>query len=273
MNPVPGANITGSRDPAEVIRQGFRVWSSIPTAIIAFAEGTPIANKVAYDGKNVVVTNLTASEWAAFGVSSAVLAFTTVNWSDGGAVSDKLGQPVGFPGQIMDADIVFNPSYQFSTDSDNITSDKLDFQAVITHEIGHFLGLDHTPMVSSTMFWSTTGGTSRQRTLTTDDIAGVSSLYPSASFLSTGTLKGTVRTTANVPVFGAVVIAINSQGQSVAGVLTEPNGQYSIMGLDPGDYTVYAQTLDVFTISQNFRTLSIAYPSSTVTTGFTGRFR
>src|SRR5262249_10624059 len=109
--------------------------------------GAPVTNKVAYDGKNVVVTNLTASDWANFGVPSAVVAFTAVNWSDGGAATDKIGQPVAFPGQIMDADIVFNPAYQFSTDNDNIAPDKLDFQAVVTHEIGHLLGLDHTPLV------------------------------------------------------------------------------------------------------------------------------
>jgi hypothetical protein len=272
MNPTAGPNISGPREVGDIIRQSFRAWSSISTAVITFAEGSPTTDKFGYDGKNVIVTNLSTSEWSALGLGQSVLAFTAVHWSDTGSITDRLGQHVAFPGQIMDADIVFNPSYEFITD-ETLSSNRVDFQSVMTHEIGHFLGLDHSPSVSSTMFWATYAGESSQRTLTADDIVGVSSIYPSASFLSKGTLKGVVRTTANVPVYGAVVLAINSGGQSVGSAITDPTGQYSIMGLDPGLYTVFAGTLETFTTSGNFYTLSEIYPGQTVATGFTGRFR
>src|SRR5437016_1065161 len=102
MNPNVGANIGGSRELADVIRQSFRAWASIPMAIITFAEGSPTADKFAYDGKNVVVTNLTSGEWSALGLGSNVLAFTAISWLDTGGVSDPLGQQVAFAGQIMD---------------------------------------------------------------------------------------------------------------------------------------------------------------------------
>src|SRR5436853_7049737 len=54
MNPATGANISGSRESADVIRQSFRAWSSIPTAVLTFVEGSPTADKLAYDGKNVI---------------------------------------------------------------------------------------------------------------------------------------------------------------------------------------------------------------------------
>ena len=258
MTTTPGSNISGSREVGDVMRQSFRTWSSIPTALISFTEGPPVTVKAGNDGKNVVVTNLKDNDWTALGLDQSILALTVSFFSD--------------TGQLLDADIVFNPSLSFST-NDTVPPDKIDFQSVLTHEIGHLLGLDHTPSVSSTMFWVIRDGMANQRTPTADDIAGVSSIYPSASFFSKGTLQGTVRTTANVPVYGAVVVAVNSNGQSVASVITDMDGRYSIAGLDAGQYTVYAQTLDVFTNSDDFPTLSRINPGQKVTTGFTARFR
>jgi hypothetical protein len=275
MNSVVGTNVTGSRQQSDVFRQSFQAWSSIPTAAIAFEEGPAAAAsvKLAYDGKNVVSTNLTSSEWAAFGVGSSVLAFTGSVWFDTGGPGavDPLGRPVSFAGQIMEADIVFNPEYQFSTDA-TVPPDKIDFQSVLTHEIGHFLGLDHSPISASIMFWAQAPGPS-PRTLWTDDTAGVSSIYPSASLSLKGTLSGTVRSTANVPVYGAVVVAVNGTGQPVASAVTDPNGQYTIVGLESGTYTVYAEPLDGPTSSANVSTLSQIYPGQTVNTSFTTRFR
>ena len=88
-----------------------------------------------------------------------------------------------------------------------------------------------------------------------------------------GAIQGAVRTITNVPVYGAVVVALNASGQPVASAVTDPMGQYSIMGLDAGSYTVYAQPLDGFTTSDDFPTLSDIYPGRTVMTGFDARFR
>ena len=77
----------------------------------------------------------------------------------------------------------------------------------------------------------------------------------------------------NVPVYGAVVVALDSAGKPAGSAITDPAGQYSIMGLDPGPYTLYAQPLQVFTNSSNFPTLSEIYPTETVVTGFTATFR
>lgn len=42
--------------------------------------------------------------------------------------------------QMLHADIIFNPNYDFSTIQDN---SKMDLETVLTHELGHFLGLQH----------------------------------------------------------------------------------------------------------------------------------
>ena len=90
---------------------------------------------------------------------------------------------------------------------------------------------------------------------------------------SNATLSGTVRTTANVAVYGAVVVAVNSTGQPVASAVTDPSGRYSISGLESGTYTVYAEPLDGPTGSANVSTLSEIFAGQTVNTNFTTRFR
>jgi hypothetical protein len=88
------------------------------------------------------------------------------------------------------------------------------------------------------MFWNGGPGVITQRTLSADDIAGISTLYPGPSFASKGKISGIIRTTANLPVYGAIVVAVNSAGIPVASTLTDPTGAYTIEGLDAGAYTV-----------------------------------
>jgi cysteine synthase len=122
------------------------------------------------------------------------------------------------------------------------------------------------------MFWTTGEGVSYPRVLSADETAGISALYPTASFSSTGTMTGTVRLTSNKPVFGAMVVAVNASGQPVASALTNSSGQYTIQGLPAGSYTVYAEPLDGPISEQNVYTLERIDPNGTINTAFTTRF-
>ncbi|MEZ6195475.1 MAG: matrixin family metalloprotease [Planctomycetota bacterium] len=54
---------------------------------------------------------------------------------------------------------------------------EFDLESVAVHEFGHALGMGHSTVATATMFPSVTIGTTGNRTLDADDIAGVQALY------------------------------------------------------------------------------------------------
>ncbi len=81
-------------------------------------------------------------------------------------------------GEIVDADIEVNSAnVQLSTSETNISND---LQAILTHEVGHFLGLAHSEVEDATMhrLYNVNVGDATFRTLSDDDRRGVCDLYP-----------------------------------------------------------------------------------------------
>lgn len=158
---------------------------------------------------------------------SGVLAVTSISHSAG-------------TGKIYAADILINGS---ATNPNTFTADESvsgGYYAylgdVLSHEMGHFLGLGHSDVFGSTMVFSVFKG---QHSLHTDDIAGLDDLY---SHMNTGgSITGTVVTGANIPVFGSQVQAISYKtGKVIAGVFSESDGTFSINELPENDsYLIY----------------------------------
>jgi hypothetical protein len=80
-------------------------------------------------------------------------------------------------GEIYDADVEINGTVPLAV-GDPVPGDGYDFQTVITHEAGHFLGMAHSGDDRAAMFAICEPGTTTKRTLTADDTSGLCSIYP-----------------------------------------------------------------------------------------------
>jgi hypothetical protein len=126
-------------------------------------------------------------------------------------------------GELYDADMAINsgPDIPLSL-GDPVPTDGYDFQSIITHETGHFLGMAHSGNEMATMFAHYTQGTTWMRKLSPDDTDGICSVYlpdgdrnvdPSVSG------SGTVRETAcdPTPRHGWQSVCAQPMGCSISG--------------------------------------------------------
>ena len=224
------------------IQAAFQTWQNVPTADVRFIyRGTTAARTVGRDGMNVVSFTDDSTPLGS-SVIAATFSFFRAD-SAGGLVFDE-------------SDIIFNPAQQFSTSAED---NKFDIQGVLTHEIGHLLGLDHAGLVSSVMVPFAALSQLDQRTLAYDDIAAITEIYPKASAAPpVGQISGVIQS-GGVGVFGAHVVAVDRDGTALVSALSQRDGSYLLRFLPPGPYRVFAEPLDLPVSEQNIGGGSTAF--------------
>lgn len=137
-------------------------------------------------------------------------------------------------GNILDADIVMNAvQFKWYTDYQQTSSPYQFIEATMSHEIGHFIGLDHTPAGAGTVV-DGSNGVSTEVGLSQDEIAALRYLYPTNG-TSLGSIGGTVRLNGS-GVLGAMVIIEDSHGNIAGATVSDANGVYLVPSLAAGEY-------------------------------------
>ena len=150
-------------------------------------------------------------------------------------------------GEIVEADILLNDFFPFSLSS----TDANYVGNVITHEAGHLIGLGHSQVIGSSMFYSLSRGQSQ---VSSDDKSGIYSIYPNSDS-SKGSIRGTIMGgPALVGVFGAHVQAFSLKtGKIAASTISEINGNFSIQSLPINDsYFLYVSPLQLIGLPSRF---------------------
>jgi hypothetical protein len=234
---VPGVTADEFR---AAVGQGLSAWESVPSASIRFDfAGFTSAEPLDEDGMNTMGFRLRSDLDRTLAATEFLVDTTT--------------------GEILESDVFFNSSFAWSAGSGGTTG-RYDVQSIATHESGHFVGLGHSALgetelssgsrrllaAGAVMFpIAFSAGDISGRTLRPDDSAGVSDIYPNATFRdATGSLQGKV-TKNGQGVFGAHVIAFNLvTGDLIAGFTLDPAGGFVVAGLVPGTYVVRVEPLD-----------------------------
>jgi len=154
-------------------------------------------------------------------------------------------------GYITEADIVLNPYLQFSTDG---THGTFDLESTLAHEIGHLLGLTHSPVIGATMHdnYGRNGVYSlpafSARTLSSDDIASIRTLYGTSESVEDccGRINGRLLFNTGKAAANYTVWAENADdGRVVAAVTCASDGSFRMGGLPLEKLRILAQSSDL----------------------------
>jgi hypothetical protein len=130
---------------------------------------------------------------------------------------------------VPETDMALNLNFTWASDG---VAD-FDAQTVIQHELGHVLGLGHST-VSGSLMEAVYDGV--RRALTTDDIAGITALYPSGPVTppTVGSLSGVVTATVGGTAIAGATVSTSTGDSTTTGA----SGDYAFSGVPTGDVTV-----------------------------------
>ncbi len=215
------------------ILQAFSVWTGVSgTALLPSTFATIVRNSSAaactsLDGLNTVCLNQPDPAF-----TTGVIAFTRVTSAD--TIGDDAVEnhpPSTFIGEILDADILVrpeDPSTTFATpEALAANPQSYDLESILIHELGHFLGFQHSDVWSAAMFpYSPTPGTflntrpteaAPDAPLSDDDRTGLRVLYPDPSdAIHIGAISGQVLPANPLSIAGTPGVTGIFSGQVVA---------------------------------------------------------
>ena len=268
-----------------VIQQSLAAWTGVSgTSLTPSSLGTLQSTASAdtcssSDGINSICFNQDDP-----GFTTGILAFTRVVSAD--IIGEQLtstAPPATFVGQILDADVLLlpgNADITFATPGALPTNpNAYDLESIVTHELGHSFGFDHSGVWRAMMFpfapppGQITGvrptAQSPDAQLSDDDRTGLRVLYPDPDdSVNVGTIRGhvlpanplvlPVSSPGVTGIFPAQVVALDSATGAIAAAImagwscTDPgpaqfDGSFSIEQLPVGtsqNYQIYAEPLD-----------------------------
>ncbi len=190
-----------------VILESFAVWTGVTGTTLTPPSLSALARVSAQDACNFDGVNSICLDQSDGAFTPGVLAFTRV------VVADHLGAQIGSSpaasqlGQILDADVYFNPSDSRTTFATPAAlapnPSAYDLESVLAHELGHFFGFSHSAVWRAMLFpFAPAPGTftgSRPAAqqpdapLAEDDRTGLRVLYPDpADTVHMGSISGRI---------------------------------------------------------------------------------
>ena len=226
----------------QAIMDSFGVWSGVAgttfnatayPGLVAPLEQVTAANSCSNDAENNVDgLNTICFNQSSTAFTSGVLAFTrTITANAPGATVGAAG-PAAFAGQILDADTLFRNDGQATFASPGALAQPqgqgaYDLESLLTHELGHWMGLDHSAVIRAMMFpfapppgqylGYRPDGSVPDGPLADDDRTGIRAQYPDPNDTAhVGAIRGRV-----VPAnpFALAALAAPSPGSAVTGMV------------------------------------------------------
>ncbi len=168
----------GIESVSSIVGASFATWLAVrcngqtPGLDVRELQARAVCDKAEYDregpNSNTVIF-LSGTEWGVREYDNSAYALTTV-WHNTRT------------GDIFDVDMEINEGrgpYGVCPDVTGCSDGVVDLQNVVTHEVGHFFAMAHTPdSAIATMYAVSPPGEVSKRILRDDDVAGFCTIYP-----------------------------------------------------------------------------------------------
>lgn len=266
-----------STEVEDIVKESLDIWNSVATTSMNFHQDSP-----SHLDSNVA----TGDEFMAIFESKEKIGYSHIILDQNSRMTEELlgaGSRlfvIGIAGarlinpqskEIVESISMFN-DYFFDSTKQNKPKEELitNFKAVILHESGHMIGLDHTQTHRDAL--NGVGSQSVPNTptnfkshvpilfpfavndtfnLQNDDIASISQAYPAGDFdRRFGVIKGRALDWDGKPLLGVNITAykvsdpFNKAVSSVSDVHGKNNGEFEIQGLEPGAYVLRLERID-----------------------------
>lgn len=251
------SNFKPGTDVASALKNAIAHWEAVANVHISFVESkrrdaSPAG--VRGDGESLLTIAPTSENLALFKAGDTSISAKTRVFADRN-------------GFVTEADIVLNPYALFSTDRSFST---YDLEGVLTHELGHLLGLRHSQIMGSVMHGnvdinSTVGaGFAFRKALSAEDISAIRSLYGAPLRIEDCCGRADIKLLATErSLAGSLVFLEDKNGEVAAGTRIENGREISFGGLTAGTYAVVVARQGVGTFGEDLGMLSVEAGSVT----------
>ncbi len=163
-------------DAKDAIATAFSKW----TSTVCPTDGTG-SSRVSVDVRDEGSVDCSLVQYNSDQPNQHVIVFRDDVWPHNDANNTLALTTVVFnpeTGEIYDADMEINSHDQTLTVNGAVPDNGYDFESIVTHETGHFLGMAHSGDPHATMYAHYNPGSVAMRNLTSDDVSGICSVYP-----------------------------------------------------------------------------------------------
>ncbi len=243
-----------------IITTAFNTWATHSSVNFEHEfHGTTMATGPSKNGYTDFFFNV---DFPSLGLDSNLIAIAFLN----GALSGSRISSSNV--RLSEGDVLMNPALSSFWKTDSITAaTDLDVQEILTHEIGHVLGLGHSFLIDSMMYPGKPQSSTPElglfrfpkRTIAQDDLSWISKMHPARGAKANyARIEGRVLYD-GYPYIGAHVIAMKVdeddltypfsndnadlivRGLKNVSAFSELGGKFSIDYLEPGQYKIVVQ--------------------------------